>query len=339
MRFLNLAVQSFDLMKYLALLLLLVACTAKHEKKMIGNLERLDPALDALIAPGTQAEVIGEGFEWSEGPVWVESAHMLLFSDVPKNIIYKWTEEGGVIPFLTPSGYTGIVPRGGEPGSNGLTLNTSGQLVLAQHGDRRVALLTSSLDDPKPEFKTLADRYAGKRLNSPNDVIVDKQGNLYFTDPPYGLLKNVNDSSKETPFQGVYKVKPDGTVVLLVDSLTRPNGLALSPDEQTLYVSNSDQPVAKWYAFHVAGDTLTQAKIFYATRYASGEKGAPDGFRVDKKGNLFATGPGGLWIFNAAGKALGRLKLPEAAANCTFSADGKKLFVTADMYLLRVKLL
>jgi gluconolactonase len=325
-------------MKYIPILLLIVSCSAPKEKKLVGSIERLDPALDQLIAPGTQAEIIGEGYTWSEGPVWIENEKMLLFSDVPNNIIYKWSEEKGIETFLTPSGYTGTIPRGGEPGSNGLILNNAGQLVICQHGDRRVALLTSSFKDPKPEFTTLADNYQGKKLNSPNDVVVDKQGNLFFTDPPYGLLKNVNDSSKQIPFQGVYKVKPDGTVILLVDSLTRPNGIALSPDQQTLYVANSDQPVAKWYSFHIKGDSLTDAKIFYSAKYADGESGAPDGLRVDKNGNLFATGPGGIWIFNAEGKALGRIRLPEATANCTFSADGKILYMTSHMYLLRMKI-
>lgn len=325
-------------MKFIPLLVLFIACAAPKDKKFVGSIERLDPALDQLIAREAQPEIIGEGFDWSEGPVWIESEKMLLFSDVPKNIIYKWTEEKGIETFLTPSGYTGTIPRGGEPGANGLTLNKEGQLVICQHGDRRVALLTAPFKKPKPEFKTLADNYQGKKLNSPNDVVVDNQGNLFFTDPPYGLLKNVNDSSKQTPFQGVYKVKPDGTVILLVDSLTRPNGIALSPDQQTLYVANSDQPVAKWYSFHIKGDSLTDAKIFYSTKYADGEKGAPDGMRVDKNGNLFATGPGGIWIFNEAGKVLGRIHLPEATANCAFSADGKMLFLTSDMYLLRMKL-
>jgi gluconolactonase len=324
---------------FFILSVVLISCSTQKEKKLVGSIEKFDPALDQIISSETQAEIIGEGFEWSEGPVWVESEKMLLFSDVPKNIIYKWTEEKGVESFLTPSGYTGSMPRGGEPGSNGLALNSEGQLVICQHGDRRVALLTSSYIDPKAEFKTLADNYQGKKLNSPNDLVFDKQGDLFFTDPPYGLLKNVDDSSKQIPFQGVYKVKPDGTVILLVDSLTRPNGIALSPDQQTLYVANSDQPISKWYSFHIKGDSLTDAKIFFSTKYAEGEKGSPDGLRVDKNGNLFATGPGGIWIFNPEGKALGRIKLPEATANCTFSADGKTLYATSDMYLLRIKLI
>ena len=324
--------------KHLPFLLLVIACSSPKEKKFVGSIERLDPTLDQLISPETQAEIIGEGFDWSEGPVFIESEKMLLFSDVPKNIIYKWTEENGIETFLTPSGYTGSIPRGGEPGSNGLALNPDGQLAICQHGDRRVALLASSYKEPKPEFKTLADNYQGKKFNSPNDLVFDKQGNLFFTDPPYGLLKNVSDSSKQIPFQGVYKVKSDGTVILLVDSLTRPNGIALSPDQQTLYVANSDKPLAKWYSFHIAGDSLTDAKIFFSTNYTEGEKGAPDGLRVDKNGNLFATGPGGIWIFNSGGKVLGRIKLPEATANCAFSPDGKTLFVTSDMYLLKINL-
>src|SRR5437879_3761704 len=154
-------------MKYLPFLLLLAACAAPREKKFIGSIERLDPALDQLIAPETQAEIIGEGYTWSEGPVWIGSEKMLLFSDVPNNIIYKWTEEKGVETFLTPSGYTGTIPRGGEPGSNGLALNPEGQLAICQHGDRRVALLASSYKDPKPEFKTVADNYQGNKFNSP----------------------------------------------------------------------------------------------------------------------------------------------------------------------------
>jgi gluconolactonase len=321
-----------------ALILIIAACTPPKEKKTMGSVERLDPALDNFLSADAQPEVIAEGFDWSEGPAWIEKENMLLFSDVPKNIIYKWTEEKGLEKFLEPSGYTSSAPRGGEMGSNGLTLNNEGQLVLCQHGDRRVALLDSDYKNPQPNFKTLAEGYDGKKLNSPNDVVFDKQGNFYFTDPPYGLLKQVQDSSKEIPFQGVYKVKPDGTVILLVDTLTRPNGIGLSPDQQTLYVANSDGPVAKWYSFKIAGDSLTDAKIFFWTKYIEGEKGAPDGLRVHSSGNIFASGPGGIWIFDPAAKVLGRIKIPEATANCEFSADEKTLYTTSDNFVLRVRL-
>ena len=318
---------------------IVIACSTPKEKKTMGSVERVDAALDRLIDVKVNPEIIAEGFEWSEGPVWVEKENMLLFSDVPVNTVYKWTEEKGLEKFLEPSGYTGSSVRGGEMGSNGLTLNNLGQLVLCQHGDRRVALLEADWKSPQADFKTLADSYDGKKFNSPNDVVFDKQGNFYFTDPPYGLLKQTEDSSKQIPFQGVYKVKPDGTVILLVDSLTRPNGIALSPDERTMYVANSDGPVAKWYSFQLSGDSLINAKIFFWTKYVEGEKGAPDGLRVHSSGNIFATGPGGVWIFDPSGKVLGRIKIPEATANCAFSSNEKTLYTTSDNFILRIPLL
>ncbi len=319
--------------------LLLAACSTKpKEIKTTGSIERTDPALDQIIAADATIEILAEGYNWSEGPVWVEKENMLLFSDVPENIVYKWTEEKGAEIYLTPSGYTGSAAREGEEGSNGLTLNNEGQLVLCQHGDRRVALLNSDLKNPKPDFKTLAGDYQGKKFNSPNDVAFDKQGNFYFTDPPYGLVNQMTDSTKEIPFQGVYKVKPDGTVILLVDSLTRPNGIGLSPDDKTLYVANSDGPKAKWYSFELQGDSIVSGKIFFSTDYIEGEKGAPDGFQVASDGTIFSSGPGGIWIFDSSANVLGKIKLSEAAANCALSADEKTLYITNDMYLLRVKM-
>ncbi len=321
------------------LVAMLVGCSTKtKEIKTTGSIERTDPALDEIIATDATIEILAEGYTWSEGPVWVEKENMLLFSDVPENKVYKWTEEKGAEVFLTPSGYTGSSPRPGEMGSNGLTLNNEGKLVLCQHGDRLVAVLNSDYQNPKPDFKTLASDFNGKKFNSPNDVVFDKQGNFYFTDPPYGLAKQMEDSTKEIPFQGVYKVKPDGTVILLVDSLTRPNGIGLSPDEKTLYVANSDRPKAKWYSFDLQGDSLTNAKIFFSTDYIEGEKGSPDGFKVSSNGTIFSSGPGGIWIFSPSAKVLGKIKLPEAAANCALSTDEKTLFITNDMYLLRVKM-
>lgn len=323
---------------YWFIILLAFACASPKEKRIMGSVERMDAALDQWVDANAKPEIIAEGFEWSEGPVWIEQENMLLFSDVPKNTVFKWTEANGLEKYLEPSGYTQPVPRGGEMGSNGLTLNNTGQLVLCQHGDRRVAQLDSDFKNPTATFKTLAGDYQGKQFNSPNDIVFDKAGNFYFTDPPYGLLKQMEDSSKQIAFQGVYKVKPDGTVILLVDSLTRPNGIALSPDEMTLYVANSDGPVAKWYSFTVAGDSLTQAKIFFQTNYVEGEKGAPDGLRVHSSGTIFATGPGGVWIFDPTGKVLGKIKIPEATANCTFGKDEKVLYTTSDNFILRIAL-
>lgn len=320
---------------------LLAACQPKEKEKAlatVGSIEKSDPALDQLISAGAKPEVLAGGFEWSEGPVWVASKKMLLFSDVPKNIVYQWTERDSLQTYLTPSGYTGSVPRGGEPGSNGLIVNEAGQLVLCQHGDRRLAFMKTDLDHPKPEFETLASAYEGKRFSSPNDVVQDSQGNYYFTDPPYGL-REAADSVKETKHNGVYKLTTDGKLFLLVDSLTRPNGIGLSPDQTKLYVANSDPDRARWYEFKLSENAVTSGKIFFdATAAGKDQKGLPDGLKVDNQGNIFASGPGGIWIFNPEGKNLGKIALPEAAANCAFSDDYKTLFITMDMSLLRVKL-
>lgn len=307
----------------------------------IGKIERLSPELDNLLPADAKIEALGEGYNWSEGPVWVARGGYLLFSDVPENKIFKWKEGEGVSLYLTPSGFTGKKTESGEPGSNGLALDAEGRLVLCQHGDRRVARMTSPVDQPKPEFETLADRWNGKRFNSPNDVCFDRKGNLYFTDPPYGLPKHADDPTKEIPFQGVYRRTPDGSVDLLVDSLTRPNGIALSPDEKTLYVANSDPEKALWMAYDLQADgKLTNGRIFYDATPMVGEdyKGLPDGLKVSKAGIVFATGPGGVWIFKPDGTALGRINPGVPTANCALDSDEKVLYLTADMYLCRVKL-
>lgn len=324
----------------LALLLVFVSCKNK-ESKVIGTIERLDPELNTIVDENAKAEIIADGFEWAEGPVWVERYKMLLFSDVPKNTIFKWTEENRRETYLTPSGYTGTVLRYGEPGSNGLLLNKDGKLVLCQHGDRRMALMDAPLDNPKPTFITLADNYGGKKFSSPNDAAFRSNGDLFFTDPPYGLTNGEKDSvNREMPFNGVYKVTSDGHVSVLVDSLTRPNGIGFLPGEKTLIVANSDPAKAIWYAFDInERDSLTNARIFYnATAETKNAKGLPDGFKVDKNGNIFASGPGGIWIFNKDGKVLGKIKLSEAASNCALANDDKVLYITNDMYVLKVNL-
>ena len=329
--------------------LVLFLCTAtiigscrSTEIRTMGSIERVDASLDAVVDINQKIEVLGEGYEWSEGPVWVDDHKMLLFSDVPKNTIYKWTEEGGVVSYLTPSGYTGTEPsQSREPGSNGLTLDPGGRLILCQHGDRRVARLGADLMSPKPVFVTIADRFEGKRFSSPNDVVVRKNGDIFFTDPPYGLPKQENDSTKEISFQGVYKVDTAGQVTLLSDSLTRPNGLAFTPDEKTLIVANSDPAKAVWYAFSLnTSDSIISAKLFYdaTANVKAGEPGLPDGLKIDSRGNVFATGPGGIWIFNSAAKLLGRVLLPNPTANCALSKDEKTLYITSDMYVLRLRL-
>ncbi len=314
--------------------------SSSYSQNFKGRVEKLDPSLDAIISNHAKVEIIATGFDWCEGPVWVESQKMLLFSDVPQNIIYKWTEKKGKEIYLTPSGYTGAVPRGGEKGSNGLVLSKTGRLVICMDGDRRMAYMNADAKTPKPVFTTLADNYKGKKFNSPNDLVYNSKGDLFFTDPPYGLEKNMDNPLKELSFQGVFKITKSGALVLLLDSITRPNGIAITPDQKTLIIANSDSTKPYWYAYDFGkGGKLINPRIFYdATKAAKLETGMPDGLKIDKKGNVFATGPGGLWIFNMKGKLLGKIKSGGRISNCAFSADEKTLYMTADMYVLRVKL-
>lgn len=317
-------------------------CAPGGPAETVGGVERLDAALDALIAPGTEIEVLARGFDWSEGPVWLAGSGTLLFSDVPANRIYAWREGSPPRVWLEPSGYTGEAPRGGEPGSNGLLLDAEGRLVLCQHGDRRVARLEAPLSAPRPQFSTLAGRYDGSRFNSPNDAVFHSSGALYFTDPPYGLAGGPDDPERELAFSGVFRVAADGAVSLLTDELSRPNGIAFSPDERTLYVSNSDPERAIWMAWEVLDDgTLGAGRVFFdATPRVSAERpGLPDGLKVDGAGNLFATGPGGVLVFSPDGRHLGTLRTGQATANCAFGDDGGSLYVTADSTLLRIRLL
>lgn len=324
---------------FVILLLTTIAAQAQTSFPTTGTIERYDSAINNVVSVGAKAEIIATGFEWTEGPLWIPKHRMLLFSDVFRNTIYKWTEKSGTEIYLTPSGYTSAESRGGETGSNGLLLDKQGRLVLCQHGDRRMAMMDASLSKPSPKFITLAGGYQGKKLNSPNDAVYNSKSELFFTDPPYGLEQNMSDPKKEISFQGVYKRTVSGNVVLLIDSITRPNGLAFSPDEKTLFVANSDSTKPYWYAFRVnENGTLSEGRIFYTAHYENSWKGNNDGLKVDRAGNLFATGPGGLWIFNKNGKLLGKLRLDEAASNCVFADDEKTLYITNDSKVLRLKL-
>lgn len=318
--------------------LALAACKAPENKRpTIGSIERTDPSINEIIDADASIEILSDGYTWSEGPVWVESEKMLLFSDVPENTVYRWTEADSIQVFLRPSGYTGTVASNSrEEGSNGLALSPDGRLVLCQHGDRRLAILDAPLNAPEANYTTLADKYDGKRFNSPNDVAVRKNGDYFFTDPPYGLPK---DTLQEIPFQGVYKLSGNH-VTLLVDSLTRPNGIAFTPDERTVIIANSDRNKAILYAYDLGeDDAFTNGRVFFdGTENTKTEKGLPDGLKIDKAGNVFATGPGGVWIFDLRGKQLGRIKLPVATANCALTADERTLYITADNFLLRLRM-
>ncbi|MEO6455090.1 MAG: SMP-30/gluconolactonase/LRE family protein [Ginsengibacter sp.] len=321
-------------------LIVITSCQQQHHYKTIGSIERLDPELDKIISSNAKPEIIAEGFDWSEGPVWIESQEMLLFSDVPRDTVFKWTEEKGKEVYLTPSGYSDTLKRGGEMGSNGLLTDEKGNLVLCQHGNRQIARMEAPVDKPEAKYTAIANLYNGKRFNSPNDAVYNSSGELFFTDPPYGLEKQTDDPKKEIPFQGVYKVNTNGEVVLVTDSLTRPNGIAFFPGEKTLLVANSDPDKPNWYAFDIGpGNSFTNARIFYsAAGYDNTQKGLPDGMKIDKNGNVFATGPGGVWIFNKESKVLGKIRLQDATSNCAFSPDEKTLYITNDMYVLRLKM-
>lgn len=326
------------LLSALAFSLLTDICLAQTPPAAV--LEEIDPGLRKIVTQAFKAEIIAEGFDWSEGPLWVESKQMLLFSDVPKNIIYKWTSEKGKEIYLSPSGYTGTRPRGGEPGSNGLLLNPKGQLVLCQHGDRKMAMMDASLDHPLPKFVTLADNYRGKKFDSPNDAAYHPNGTLYFTDPPYGLERNIRDSSKAAPYQGVYKLSKNGHVDLLADTMSRPNGIAIFPGGKRILIANSDRAKPFWYVYELDTEgRLIKGKIFSTTLGTNkADRGLPDGLKIDKQGNVFASGPGGIWIFNQDGRLLGKIRVPSLVSNCALSADGKTLFLTADMNVLRIRL-
>ena len=297
----------------------------------IGSIERLDPRVDAIVPVGAALEVVSEGHEWVEGPVWVPALQSILYSDIPNNAVYRWREGAPDSLWLRPAGYTGAVPREGESGSNGLALDAQGRLILAQHGDRRIARMNAPWDAPAPNFETLAGAFEGKRFNSPNDVASRRNGDLYFTDPPYGLQGG--NEPKELDFQGVYRLTQEGSLTLLVSDLSRPNGIAFSPDQSILYVANSDgvnQPVVMAYDVRPDGG-LANGRVFFDSW--------GDGMAVDQEGNVYVTGPGGgVLIINAAGEHLGSIMAGQRTSNAAFGNDGSMLYVTADKNLTRIRL-
>ena len=309
----------------------------------LGKIERLDPALDKLVPADAKMEMVASGFTWAEGPLWIKSTSAgatkasgyLLFCDIPRNSVFKWQEGDGISLFLHPSGYTGAEYYGLEPGSNGLLLSPKGEVVSMEHGDRRVSVLTKNGGK-----RTLVDNYQGKRLNSPNDGAFKSNGDLYFTDPPYGLPKRMEDARKELDFQGVYRLSTKGELTLLTKEIKYPNGLAFSPDEKTLYVAQSDPEQATWTAFPVKEDgTLGAGKVLLDTTAMVGKvPGLPDGLKVDAAGNLFATGPGGVLVISPEGKHLGTFSTGVPTANCGWGEDGMTLFITADSHLAKIRL-
>lgn len=299
----------------------------------VGRVERLDPALDALVAPDAKVEKLCEGFQWSEGPVWKDG--QLLFSDVPNNRIHEWTpgdSKAGI--FLEPSGM--LEPRPGfrEQGSNGLVLYNNGNLIICMHGERRLDFLLGAVHVP------IVDHFEGKRFNSPNDAAVRRNGEIWFTDPPYGLDK-LNDSPlKELKFNGVFRWSPDGKITAAIKDLTFPNGIAFSPDEKTLYIAVSDPVKTVVMAYDVQPDgSVTHAREFVdgTALRAKGGKGAYDGMKLDQSGNLFTSAPGGLQIVSPAGQTLGMIVTDTLISNCAWGDDGSTLYFTANHMVCRVK--
>lgn len=326
---------------YFTLFITLAYTFAASGQDLIGSVEVLDDRMLELVSQDAQFEILAEGFRWSEGPVWISDEEYLLFSDVPDNKIYRWSEEDGSLIFLNDAGYTGSTERGGAIGPNGLTLDADGNLIIAQHGDRRIARLESLTSDSEPVYHTVTSRYEGDRFNSPNDLVYHSNGTLYFTDPAYGLELRMADPAREVEFQGVYSVDPQGEVTLLESELSRPNGVAFSPDENILYVSNSDPANAIWMAYDVTPDGgIENGRVFFdaTSLVEDGLPGLPDGLKVDVHGNLFASGPGGILVFHSDGTHLGTINTTQATANCAFGDDGSTLYVTANMFLLRIAL-
>lgn len=319
-----------------ALLLTLTAAAPGNDMIPSAQIVRSAPALDALIDPAAPIRKLGQGMTWSEGPVWIADGQYVLFSDVPGNRIHKWSEAGGLSVFMDPSGGNGPASAAfREPGTNGLKPGRPGEIIAADHGSRAVV----AIDLSTKAKRLLATHFNGKKFNSPNDVVVAADGAIWFTDPPYGL-DGINDSPlKEQPANGVYRLAPDGKITLVEAGLSFPNGIALSPDGRTLYVAVSDPKRAIIMAYDVRGASLSRPRVFADMTSLVGDKmpGLPDGMTVDAKGNLFATGPGGVHIIAPSGKPLGRISLGKAAANCTFGGpDGRTLFITASDMLVAV---
>ena len=295
---------------------------------------RLDHAFNALVPQDAMVEKIAGGFQFTEGPVWVPGEpDALLFSDISANTVYQWTELGGSEVFLHPVTVEDS-DSGGTGGSNGLALDLDGRLVLCEHGNRRIARMGAN-----GSRTTLVERYNELRLNSPNDIVFHSSGAAFFTDPPFGLEGADQSPAKEQPHNGIYRLDPDGTITLVAAGQTYPNGIGLSPDERTLYVANADGPPNRvWMSYPVRGDLgLDEGTVFFDGNDME-EPGWADGLALDKAGNIYATGPGGVLVIDPNGRHLGTIRLDEIATNVGWGDDGNTLYITAHTSVYRITL-
>ena len=321
----------------LKVILILINLSVISQDKFIGSVERLSPEIDNLIEKSAKIEILADGFEWSEGPVWSSQLNSVLFSDVPENVIYSWNEDKGLGTFTRPIGYSGKVPNLKKAGTNGLTIDADGNLIICMHGDRKITRLEKLNINREV---TLVNSFDGNLLNSPNDLVYDSKGNLYFTDPPYGLLEGDNDKLKEIEFNGVYKVSPNGDIEVLVKNLTRPNGISISNDEKILYVANSDKNNPVIMQYDLSEEGAKNPSIFFDGRELTKKDiGLFDGLKVHPTGNVFATGPGGVLVIKENGDHIGTIRTEVRTANCAFDENFQYLYMTSDMFLTRIKLL
>ncbi len=308
-----------------------------NQENHLGSIERISSDINKLIDLDSKIEILAEGFDWSEGPVWSKKLNSILFSDVPKNVIYKWNEKEGLSVFSKPIGYSGKVPNSKKAGTNGLTIDSEGNLIICMHGDRMIAKM-ENLNTEK--LSSIIRSYNNKLLNSPNDLVYDSYGNLFFTDPPYGLLEGDNDKLKEIPYNGVYKLSPNGDIELLIKNLTRPNGISISNDEKILYVANSDNNNPIIMKYELSKNGIKNPKVFFdGKKLAKNDIGLFDGLKVHPTGTVFATGPGGVLIIKENGDHIGTIRTEVRTANCAFDDKFEYLYMTSDMFLTRIKIL
>ncbi|PDH49761.1 MAG: gluconolactonase [Rhodothermaeota bacterium MED-G16] len=319
------------------LIILFLSFFQINQEKHLGSIERISSDINKLIDLDSKIEILAEGFDWSEGPVWSKKLNSILFSDVPNNVIYKWNEKEGLSVFSKSIGYSGKVPNLKKAGTNGLTIDSEGNLIICMHGDRMIAKM-ENLNTEK--LSSIIRSYNNNILNSPNDLVYDSYGNLFFTDPPYGLLEGDNDKLKEIPFNGVYKLSPNGDIQLLIKNLTRPNGISISNDEKILYVANSDNnnPIIMKYELSING--IKNPEVFFdGKELAKNDIGLFDGLKVHPTGIVFATGPGGVLIIKENGDHIGTIRTEVRTANCAFDDKFEYLYMTSDMFLTRIKIL